>query len=277
MAELRIGAVSYLNTIPLIAGLDEVADDTTMSGHIGKRLSLALDLPGRLADQLESGELDVALIPSIELFRNPDYTVVSDACIACCGPVWSVKLLSRCPIGRIRSMALDEGSRTSAAMVQMLMEQEHGIVPATFPLPIGEDWESSSADAVLVIGDRAMKAQSATFRHQIDLGQWWLDRTGLPFVFAMWCARPGLATEDLDWLDAKLCQSRDFGESHSEQLAIRHAPDYGLSVSECLDYFQKYLHFRLGAEERAGLIRFHELSAASGLVLATRELQFHAC
>ena len=279
MADIRVGAVSYLNTVPLIAGLEGSVREVNKSRKeiFSHSLSLVLDLPGRLAVQLESGGLDVALIPSIEVFRNPGYTVISDACIACRGPVWSVKLLSRCPIQRIGTLALDEGSRTSVAMVQMLLEQEYGIVPATVPLLIGDDWESTTADAVLVIGDRAMKAESAAFSQQVDLGQWWLERTGLPFVFAMWCARPGLSGSDLNWLDGVLSCSRDYGESNAAMLAEQHAENYGLSVPECLDYFQKYLHFRLGADERAGLNRFREMALARQMVQPARELQFHAC
>src|ERR687891_1633128 len=100
---MRIGAVSYLNTKPLVYGLAELAPQ-----H-----ELAFDLPSRLADDLAAGKLDVALIPSIEFFAHDSYTIVSDACIACRGPVMSVKLFSRVPLEQIGTLALDEGSRTS--------------------------------------------------------------------------------------------------------------------------------------------------------------------
>ena len=104
---MRIGAVSYLNTKPLVYGLADLAPQ-----H-----ELVYDLPSRLADRLAAGALDVALIPSVEYFQRPDYEIVSDACIACRGPVRSVKLLSRVPLESIRTLALDEGSRTSAVLV----------------------------------------------------------------------------------------------------------------------------------------------------------------
>src|ERR1700733_15959753 len=103
VARLRVGAVTYLNTKPLVYRLEQFAP------HV----ELVFDLPSRLADQLAAGQLDVALIPSIEFFQNPHYTIVSDACIACRGPVRSVKLFSRVPPQNIQSLALDEGSRTS--------------------------------------------------------------------------------------------------------------------------------------------------------------------
>ena len=101
---IRIGAVSYLNSKPLIEGLDERIGDA----------ELVLDYPSRLADELGRGLLDVALIPSIECLRNPEYEVVSDACVATHGAVMSVKLYSRVAPGAIRNLALDGGSRTSA-------------------------------------------------------------------------------------------------------------------------------------------------------------------
>src|SRR6476620_1833766 len=101
---LNVGAVSYLNTKPLVFQLPDLAPQA----------NLTFDYPSRLADQLTAGQLDVALIPAVEYFRGRDYSIVSDACIGCRGPVLSVKLFSRVPMDQIRTLALDEGSRTSA-------------------------------------------------------------------------------------------------------------------------------------------------------------------
>src|SRR5262245_35790680 len=124
---IRAGAVSYLNTKPLVFGLSERAP------HV----HVEFDLPSRLAVGLAKGRFDVALIPSIEYFQDPNYEIISDACIACRGPVWSVKLFSRVPLARIQTLALDEGSRTSVALVRILLQQRFGIVPRTEPLAIG--------------------------------------------------------------------------------------------------------------------------------------------
>ncbi len=268
MNPCRLGAVSYLNTRPLVYGLERFADE----------LELQFDLPGRLADQLAAGELDVGLIPSVEVFQNPDYTVVSDACIGCCGPVWSVKLMSRCPVSEIRTLALDEGSRTSVVLVQILMQSEFGFLPELRPLPIDADWQSTQCDAVLVIGDRAMRgAPLEHFPEQVDMGQWWYRWTELPFVFAMWTARPGLSPERLNQLDRMLAEARNSGVRHAGEIADGHAAQYGLSPDQCLDYFHKYLHFRLGPSQRAGLERFRSLAVTMGLAPDLRELQFHGC
>src|SRR3954470_23526408 len=112
---MRIGAVSYLNTKPLVYRLTELAPQ-----H-----ELIFDLPSRLADDLAAGRLDVALIPSIEFFQRDDYQIIYDACIACRGPVRSVKLFSRVPIENIKTLALDEGSRTSIALARILLKEHY--------------------------------------------------------------------------------------------------------------------------------------------------------
>ena len=117
---------------------------------------MTYDLPSRLADSLAAGRLDVALVPSVEFFRTPGQRIVSDACVACRGPVLSVKLHFRVPPSEVRRVALDEGSRTSAALTQILLAEMCGVRPTWEPLPIGCGLETTDADAVLLIGDRAI-------------------------------------------------------------------------------------------------------------------------
>ena len=254
---LRLGAVSYLNTKPLISGLPE---------RLGDRGRLTLDLPSRLADDLRRGELDVALIPSIEYFRGRDYAIVSDAVIACRGPVWSVRLLSRVPVRDIRRLALDEGSRTSAAMSRLLLAEMFGLTPETVPLEIDQSPEAADADAVLLIGDRAMRPAQGVSQEIWDLGDRWCRWTELPFVFAMWVARPGVDTSELA---AILEACRDDGLSRLEEIAEREAAGHGLTNEDVHRYFAENLHFRLGAGERAGLAAFRKRAQKLGLVPPT--------
>jgi chorismate dehydratase len=249
----RIGAVSYLNTRPLVYRLTELAPQA----------ELVFDVPSRLSDALAAGELDVALIPSIELFHSPDYTIVSDACIACRGPVLSVKLLSRVPIPRIRTLALDEGSRTSVVLVQVLLRHRFGLAPRLEKLPIGARYQESTADAVLLIGDRAIHAGSEGFAEVWDLGDQWCRWAELPFVFAMWAARQGT---DLAGVDEALARSRDLGVANLEEIAQREAASVGLEPAACLSYLRDNLHFYLGERERQGLELFHRKAAELGLV-----------
>src|SRR4051794_7506466 len=160
---LRVGAVNYLNTKPLIERLTDFAPN----------IDLSLDLPSRLADQLAAGEIDVGLIPVVEYFRGADYTFVPNVAIASRGPVLSVTLFSRVPWAEIRSVALDEGSRSSAALAQILLRKRYGVQPAVTPLPIDTPADDLSTDAVLLIGDRAMRACLPGYRFAYDLGQEW--------------------------------------------------------------------------------------------------------
>ncbi|MCA9081147.1 MAG: menaquinone biosynthesis protein [Planctomycetaceae bacterium] len=253
--KLRIGAVSYLNSKPLIEGLSTLAPDA----------ELILDVPSRLADALQRGQLDVALIPSVEAFGDPDYEVVSDACVATRGPVLSVKLYSRVFPGDIRSLALDEGSRTSSALVQVMLEERFGVRPRLQPLPLGKSVADTSADAILLIGDRAMHPPAEEFHTVWDLGQEWLQWTGLPFVFAMWVARK---ETPLHGLDVALEQTRDLGVANIPSIARREAPKLQLAPETAESYLRKNLHFQIGSAERHALELFHELAASQGFAPA---------
>lgn len=271
---LRLGAVSYLNTKPLIEGL-EVKLTLSPRSHAGDSHSqaasplgnLLLDLPSRLADRLLKNLLDVALIPSVEYFRGPsNWTIVSNACIACRGPVRSVRLLFRCPPDRVRTLALDEGSRTSAALSQVMLHERFGIRPELIPLPITADFYQAEADAVLVIGDRAMQLESGRFVADWDLGQQWCQWTGLPFVFAMWVSALPTEAATRQLVTNLLEECRDLGVENVEKIARRESSIYHLTVEDCLHYFTRQLHFHLGPAELAGLERFRLLASQLGLI-----------
>ena len=251
--KLRIGAVSYLNAKPLVFQPKDLATHT----------DLVLDLPSRLADGLAQGKLDVALVPSIECFQHPEYSIVSDACIACCGPVMSVKLLSRVPIHQIRSLALDEGSRTSAVLARTLLYQMYRLMPSLETLPIRGRLDETDADAVLLIGDRAIHPPADGFVERWDLGERWSEWLGLPFVFALWVARRGV---DVERVEPALRAARDAGVANLEEIARAEAAKVGLDVQQCLSYLRDNLHFSLGAQEQRGLNTFHRLATELGIV-----------
>lgn len=260
-APIRIGAVSYLNSKPLIEGLADLVPDAR----------LILDVPSRLADQLSRGALDVALIPSVEAFSDPDYEIVSDACVATRGQVLSVKLYSRVPLGEIRTLALDQGSRTSAALTKIMLAERYGVEPELHRLPLGKTVADTTADAILLIGDRAIEPPAETFQATWDLGEEWLRWTGLPFVFAMWVTRKGV---DLGRVEAGLAAARDLGLDRFRPIAQREAPQLKISEETAYNYFEKNLHFRLGSAERSGLRLFSQLAAQRGLIPPNPELRF---
>ncbi len=250
---VRLGAVSYLNSRPLIEELE----------HLLPGASIQLDYPSRLADALADNELDVALIPSIEYFRRPGYQIISDACVAARGEVMSVKLYCRVHPGKVKRIALDEGSRTSATLARIILAERYGTFPASEPLSMDSMTSDSSADAVLLIGDRAMHAPDESFVEVMDLGKMWYEWTGLPFVFAMWVARE----------DANVCgiaealkEARDRGLRCVERIAFEEAPKLGLSEEVAQKYLTENLHYHLTSAEKSGLQLFHELASLHNLV-----------
>ncbi len=263
-SKLRVGAVNYLNTKPLVYGLAELAPQA----------EVLFDLPSRLADGLAAGRLDVALIPSIEFFQDASYSIVSDVCIGCHGPVLSVKLFSRTRVDRIRTLALDEGSRTSAALVRILLWQRFNLSPQLETLPIGATFADTQADAVLLIGDRAIHSPVGKFAEVWDLGDEWNRWSELPFVFAMWVARSGV---DLRGVDIALGAARDAGVAHLAEIAATEAPALGLTVPQCLSYLRDNLYFYLGPREQQGLQLYRDLAAKLGLAPAGAHLGFEAC
>jgi chorismate dehydratase len=259
---IRVGAVNYLNTKPLIEGLASFAPHAEFH----------LDLPSRLADRLAAGDLDVGLIPVIEYFRAGTYTVVPGVSIASRGPVLSVTLFSRVPWPEIRSVALDEGSRTSAALARILLEKRYAVRPQTVSLPIDAAADDMSTDAVLLIGDRAMKACLPGFAHAYDLGQEWFDWTGLPFVYAVWAVREGV---DLRDVDRALQQARDYGLAKVGPIAQREAASLGLDPGFCRRYLSNILIFDLGPKELAGLAHYYGLARELGLAPEGVDLEFY--
>lgn len=261
---IRIGAVNYLNSKPLIEGLDRLAPEA----------ELILDVPSRLADELSRGTLEVGLVPSIACLLQPDYEVVSDACVATHGPVLSVKLYSRVPPAKIQTLALDAGSRTSATLVRILLAERYDVFPQLEPLPLTQTMAATDADAVLLIGDRAIHPPREAFACTWDLGEEWTNWTGLPFVFAMWGTRTGT---DLGPVEEALSVARDLGVRNVAAIARREAPLLGLSERTTLEYLTRNLYYRLGAAERRGLERFHQLAVKYELAPGGIDLVFRHC
>jgi chorismate dehydratase len=259
---VRVGAVNYLNTKPLICDLEQLAPEA----------ELILDVPSQLADRLAAGELDVALIPVIEYFRAGHYSILPDIAIATRGPVLSVTLFSRVAWSNIHRVALDAGSRTSAALTQVLLRKRYGVSPEVIPLPLDRQAEDADADAVLLIGDRAMRACLPGFAHAFDLGQEWYDWTGLPFVYAVWAVRPGA---ELGRVAGALAEAKRRGLARAGGIAHREGPRLGLDPGFCRRYLSNILHFDLGPREQAGLHHYYMLACELGLAPRGVTLRYH--
>ena len=180
MTPLRLGAVSYLNTKPLVYGLDAHPD----------QFDVRFDVPAKCAELLHDGRVDLGLIPAIEYLRG-HYTIVPDVAIASDGPVATVAVFTRRPIREVQTIALDLSSRTSVALTRVLCAKHWRITPRFTPAEPDLDAMLQRADAALVIGDPAFEIDPAKHNvTKIDLGAEWKALPGLPFVSAMGVGRP---------------------------------------------------------------------------------------
>jgi len=262
MSLLRLGAVSYLNTKPLVYGLEAHPD----------QFKVRFDVPSKCATLLHEGKVDLGLIPAIEYLRG-DYRIVPDVSIASDGEVATVAVFTRKPIARVKTIALDLSSKTSVALTRVLCAKHWRIEPTFTPAEPDLGAMLQRADAALVIGDPAFDVDPATERvDKIDLGNEWKAMTGLPFVYAMWVGRPGAASPAQC---RALQQARDRGVGHLREIAR----DVGAGDPELerrsLEYLRDNLKYSLGDREAAGLRRFHELAADLGLVPALHPLRFY--
>jgi chorismate dehydratase len=240
---LRLGAVSYLNAEPSVHGLEREP------GFLIER-----DLPSRVAERLHAGEVDLALVPSIE-YGFGRYAIVPGVAIASRGKVRSVCLFHREPLDRVRRVAVDTSSRASAGLVRVLLHTRLGRDPEYVPMAPGLDRMLAEADAALLIGDPALVARWAG-PPPIDLGHAWCEWTGLPFVFAAWLARtPEIARAAADPLRRAAAR----GERRLAAIAAAGASELGLPPEVAEDYLRERLSFRFGDAERAAVARFREL------------------
>ena len=261
MLPIRLGAVSYLNTRPLVYGLDR-----------SERFSLRFDVPAQCAALLHAGGVDLGLIPSIE-YTGHDYRIVPGVSIASDGPVASVALFSKVPTERIRSIALDTSSRTSQALLRVLCARRFDIDPRLASVPPDLPRMLAECDAALVIGDNALFADHDSLGlDKIDLGEEWAGMTGLPFVYAFWAGRPAaVGPEDI----AALQQARDIGLGATAEIGRASYPDSPQKAARADRYLREDVKYALGERELAGLTRFYELASEVGVIPQAETPRFY--
>ena len=258
----RLGAVGYLNARPLTWALDRDP----------QRWQVRYDVPSVCAAILHAGDVDLGLVPLIEYLASPDYRVVPGVGIGSRGPVASVALFTRTPVGSIRRIALDTSSRTSAALVRVLCHHRFGITPEF--VAHGPDLAAMTrdADAALLIGDPALETDPATLGlRKIDLGEEWTAMTGLPFVYAAWCGRAGAVTSaDVSALQA----AQDEGVRSTDAIAAEYGRGDAARTARAAAYLRDNVRYGLGPDEANGLQMFLDLAADLGLAPLRRRLEF---
>lgn len=266
---LRVCAVSFLNTAPLVWGM--------LHGLQRGLFDLSFALPSECADRLRRGATDVGLVPVIELARQPDLLVMPGAGVASHGPVRSVLLVAKKPLGTIESFAADSGSRTSVVLVQIIAAHMHGIRPRVRPYPPRLDEMLQIADAALVIGDPALRIDSTMTEwrgqpvHVYDLGAEWTRLTGLPMVFAVWAVKNLV---DPEGLAKAFTESLGHGMERIEEIASAEAPRLGFPVDTVREYLTRSLRYRVGEREREAMEMYLRLAYELGLVEAACEMRF---
>ena len=197
--KIKVGAVSYLNTKPLLYGLQH--------GPIKDEIELMLDYPARLVDMLKTGAIDIGLVPVGALPELGEYHIVSDYCIGTEGEVASVAVFSQVPMDEIETVLLDYQSRTSVKLCKLLFEK-HWKKNVRFVDAKDEKYieEIKGTTAGLIIGDRALAFRGKS-DYIYDLGSGWKEMTGLPFVFAVWVS----VSKNMTVLKTKLDQSFNAG------------------------------------------------------------------
>lgn len=257
MKRIRLGAVSYLNTRPLVYGLDRRSD----------LFDVRFDVPSRCADLLRDRHIDLGLIPSIEYLRGPEpYTIVPGLGIISEGEVASVALFSRVPIEKIRRIGLDTSSRTSAALIRILCRESWHIDPEFVNVPPSAAVRIQGTDAALVIGDPALflDYRAAGF-DKIDLGAEWTGFTGLPFVWAIWAGREGAIDEEAV---GALQEALERGVAASDEIADAYCKGrYAGHEALCRRYLRENIRYKLGDREQAALARYYELAGDGSQVL----------
>ncbi|HEX8184045.1 MAG TPA: menaquinone biosynthesis protein [Blastocatellia bacterium] len=273
MTKPYIAASSYLNAAPLcysfIYGQQE-----------GRCKFLSDAAPARCAELLAEGRADAALIPVIEYQRIRGLEVAPGACVASKSSVRSVLLASRVPVTKVRSVALDTSSRTSAALIQIILNRFYGLSPSYRTSPPRIDEMLRSDDAALIIGDPAMLIDRSSL-YVYDLAEEWRKHTGLPFVFAFWAVRSASTA----WADNQSARAGnslkvDFlaakreGIEHANDLADIYSAQLGLPREKLISYLTENISYDLDEESLGGLKLYYELARECGLIEEAREIVF---
>src|SRR5438552_11402827 len=271
MRRLRISAISYLNTAPLMWDFEH--------GHLAQHFDISYTVPSMCAEALHTGEADIGIIPAIAYQTIPGLVVIPEIAIAARGPVRSILLVSKVPVDKIQSVAVDTSSRTSVALLEILFRKAWLTAPASQPKfsPQAPNLETMLAanDAALLIGDPALTVDRAKY-HTVDLAEAWHRATGKPFVFAFWAVRRAAIAEHADpaQFAAIFQHSRDHGLGRLDEIAREWSPRVGISEAEVRDYLSHNIDFTFGEANQAGLELFFRLAKEFSLIPQIRPLEF---
>jgi chorismate dehydratase len=253
----RVCAVSYLNTVPLVWGMLHSSEP-----ELREAFDLRFALPSDCAAQLASGEADIGIIPVIEMARQK-LEYFRGAGIACHGPVRSILLISKVPMARIKTLAVDAASRTSVMLARVILAEKFGVEPQLIARPADLAAMLGEADAALIIGDPALRLDPATLPFEtLDLGGEWTSMTGLPMVFALWSGRKEAIQDRYSRVFLESCR---YGIQHAGDIARSEAPERGVSEELALAYITRHIVYELGERDYQGLDLYVKMAMAVGV------------
>jgi len=238
-SSVKVGSVSYLNAKPLVYGFEK--------GMMKDELELSIDFPSAIASQLVDGSIDIGLVPVAVIPSLKEYHIVSDYCISCNGEVATVCLFSDVSAGEIETVLLDYQSRTSVALLKILLKEHWGISPELVAAGEGYEKDISGTTAGLVIGDRAFR-QRLVSKYIFDLGAAWKEMTGLPFVFAAWVSNKPL---DNDFIK-KFDQAVQAGLNNLPEIVLQNPYPF----FDLYEYYTRYIEYRFTPEKMEALQLF---------------------
>jgi len=267
MARLRISAISFLNTAPLMWDFDH--------GERRRDFEIFYTVPSACAESLRTGTADIGIVPVVAYSFIPGLKVIPDVAIASKRSVRSILLVCKKPIEDVRRVAADTSSRTSVALARVLFRKLWGEARQFQPMAPALGPMLRECDAALIIGDPALTVDRTRFVCY-DLAEEWNRLTGKPFVFAFWAVR-GEAAENTSLDLVKIFQSsRDHGLQNLGALAREWAPRVGLSEDQVRAYLSENIDFSLDAENLTGMELFFRYAAECGAIASVPPLDFMA-
>ena len=268
---LRVSAISFLNTAPLMWDFENAETADTLK----KYFHISYTVPSHCAEELKAGTADIGIIPVAAYTSIPDLVIIPDVAIASKNAVRSILLVSKVPLEKIRSVATDNSSRTSTALVQVFLKKFVGIDAGFTPQQPNLKEMLRWHDAGMLIGDPALQAQTQGY-YVYDLGEEWKRWTYLPFVFAFWAVRKA-ALQSLS-TDVNIApvfqQSRDSGMKHIPEIASAWSKKLGLKPTSIREYLSSNIDYSLDAENLQGLRLFFRYAAECNVLPPAPELRF---
>lgn len=267
MSRLRISAISFLNTVPLMWDFEH--------GAAGKDFDISYTLPAACAAELQAGTADIGIIPAAAYPQIPDLAIIPGVAIAARRPVRSILLISQVPWEKVESVALDTSSMTSVALTKILFERWLGGGRAFTAMAPEVDTMLREHDACMVIGDEALKVDRSKYL-TLDLAEEWIRFTGKPFVFAFWAIRRAALQNAPAELGTIFQAARDHGLEPQNIAAIAKewSGRLGMSQADVRTYLTENIHYQLDAGCIQGLQLFYRYAADCGVLPEPAPLQF---